>query len=226
MNAKDPPGMAIGKIRHLSRLREPGGDNIGTVSYPCLPWSSIDPPVLAFFAALVQLRLSKHHLQWAPLNSVALQCSISNRCQWRKSSVLETAPADHAVHSATAPRFNGTQPRYVPASLASANNVYVRKDSNKRPLQRSYDVLISSPKKSDNYFTLEIKGRSETVSIDRLKAAYVTQLMDGNSNKPVNSPDHLLTPDSKPVTGILTPGATPEDNTRVTTRAGRVPCRP
>ncbi|KAK3733436.1 hypothetical protein RRG08_057942 [Elysia crispata] len=72
------------------------------------------------------------------------------------------------------PRFHGTQTAYVPANLASADYVYVRKDSYRHPLQRPYDGPY--------------RGRTETVSIDRLKAAHVTQLATHKDSNPVPSP--------------------------------------
>ncbi|GFR83290.1 Gag-Pol polyprotein [Elysia marginata] len=75
-----------------------------------------------------------------------------------------------------APQFHGNQTSYVLSTLATAKYVYLRKDSHKHPLQRHYDGPFCVVSKSDKYFTLEIKGRPETVSIDRLKTAYLTAL--------------------------------------------------
>ena len=70
------------------------------------------------------------------------------------------------------PRFHGTQTAYVPANLASADYVYVRKDSHRHPLQRPHDGPYRVLNKSDKYFTLDVKGRTETVSIDRLSSCH------------------------------------------------------
>ncbi|KAK3748814.1 hypothetical protein RRG08_065321 [Elysia crispata] len=72
------------------------------------------------------------------------------------------------------PQFHGQPSVYVPANLAPAKFVYVRKDSHKHPLQRPYDGPYLVLNKSDKFFTVDIKGRPETISIDRLKAAFVT----------------------------------------------------
>ena len=71
----------------------------------------------------------------------------------------------------TQPRFHGNQNIHVPCSLASAKYVYVWIDSHKHPFQRSYDGPYRVVSKSDKYFTFYVKGRTETVSIDRLKTA-------------------------------------------------------
>ena len=66
--------------------------------------------------------------------------------------------------------------------------MYVRKDSHKHPLQRPYDGPYRVVSKSDKYFTLYVKGRTETVSIDRLKTAFVTQFGNSEENTPVICP--------------------------------------
>ncbi|GFR64786.1 Gag-Pol polyprotein [Elysia marginata] len=83
------------------------------------------------------------------------------------------------------PRFHGYHPVYVPASLASSDFVNVRRDSHKHPLQRPYDGPYRVLNKNDKYFTVEVKGSSETITIDRLKAAFVTQLTTCKDNTPV-----------------------------------------
>ncbi|GFR68186.1 Gag-Pol polyprotein [Elysia marginata] len=81
-------------------------------------------------------------------------------------------------------KFHGYHPVYVPASFASSDFVYVRRDSHKHPLQRPYDRPYRVLNKNDKYFTVEVKGRSETITINRLKAAFVTQLTTCKDNTP------------------------------------------
>ncbi|KAK3785800.1 hypothetical protein RRG08_050820 [Elysia crispata] len=122
------------------------------------------------------------------------------------------------------PRFHGTQTAYVPANLASADYVYVRKDSHRHPLQCPYDGPYRVLNKSDKYFTLDVKGRTETVSIDRLKAAHVTQLATHKDSNPVPCPMDPPSSISRPAaTSSLTPST---DNPITTTRSGRIPRRP
>ena len=73
-------------------------------------------------------------------------------------------------------RFHGRKTSYIPSGLALSNYVYNRRDSHKNPLQRPYDGPYLVINKSDKYFTLSIKGYEETLSIDRLKAAFITKL--------------------------------------------------
>ena len=122
------------------------------------------------------------------------------------------------------PRFHGTQTAYVPANLASADYVYVRKDSHRHPLQRPYDGPYRVLNKSDKYFTLDVKGRTETVSIDSLKAAHVTQLATHKDSNPVPCPMNPPSSISRPAAASsLTPST---DNPITTTRSGRIPRRP
>ena len=121
-----------------------------------------------------------------------------------------------------APQFHGNQTSYVPSTLATAKYVYVRKDSHKHPLQRPYDGPFRVVSKSDKYFTLEIKGRPETVSIDRLKTAYVTPLIIEENKEVLISPKSILTDNPKP-TPVTPPAVSPpKDGPIKTTRAGRI----
>ena len=97
-----------------------------------------------------------------------------------------------------APKFHGNQTCYVPSTLATAKYVYVRKDSHKHPLHRPYYGPFRVVSKSDKYFTLNIKGRPETVSIDRLKTAYVTRLTIEENKEVLISPKSILTDNLKP----------------------------
>ena len=65
-----------------------------------------------------------------------------------------------------------------------------------------------------------MKGHLEAVSLDRLKAAFVTKLTTSVSDKPSSSPDNPALLKSRPATNIETSGITIEDNPKVTTRAG------
>ena len=119
------------------------------------------------------------------------------------------------------PQFHGQPSVYVPANLAQAKFVYVRKDSHKHPLQRPYDGPYLVLNKSDKFFTVDIKGRPETISIDRLKAAFVTRLTTaGDTDRPPDPPSAEPQANSppQPVLPIISPSM---DNLVTKTRSGR-----
>lgn len=77
----------------------------------------------------------------------------------------------------TAPQYHGTQQPYVSSNLSTTGYVYVRHDSHRHPLQRPYDGPYRIIECSEKYFTLDVNGKREKISIDRLKVAYVSQCM-------------------------------------------------
>ncbi|GFO32837.1 Gag Pol polyprotein [Plakobranchus ocellatus] len=119
------------------------------------------------------------------------------------------------------PQFHGQPSVFVPANLAPAKFVYVRKDSHKHPLQRPYDGPYLVLNKNDKFFTVDIKGRPETISIDRLKAAFVTQLTTaGDTDRPPEPPSAEPQANSPPQPFL--PTSSPSmDNLVTKTRSGR-----
>ncbi|CAH8562769.1 unnamed protein product [Dicrocoelium dendriticum] len=95
--------------------------------------------------------------------------------------------------------------------------VFIRVDAVRRPLtppyEGPYQVLSRKPK----YFVLNKNGSKESVSIDRLKPAYVEPTVD--STDPVSSPQHTPAPDSLPPTQQHTDASTPSPLCPPTTRS-------
>ena len=101
---------------------------------------------------------------------------------------------------------------YVSKDLASCTHVFVRNDTVRKPLQKPYDGPFRVLDRRDNYFTLDLNGRSDKVSLDRLKPAYLEPSPESSS---VAQPSPLPPP---------TPTSTPPPDTSVptrTTRSGR-----
>ena len=74
---------------------------------------------------------------------------------------------------------HGTAVSHVPNNIMSTDYVFVRHDVHRGPLHRIYDGpyhVIERPyhviERTDKSFVLDIGGRFETVSIDRLKCAH------------------------------------------------------
>ena len=76
-------------------------------------------------------------------------------------------------------RIRPTAPRriqrntHVPPTLPTATHVFVRNDAVRKPLQAQYEGPYSVLERTDKFYKLKINGRTDTVSIDRLKPAYL-----------------------------------------------------
>ena len=60
----------------------------------------------------------------------------------------------------------------IPSTIAEADFVYVRTDAVRQPLVRPYTGPFKVVGKSAKYFTIKKGGKTDTVSIDRLKPAF------------------------------------------------------
>nr|XP_061827907.1 uncharacterized protein K02A2.6-like [Nerophis lumbriciformis] len=68
---------------------------------------------------------------------------------------------------------HGLTPPHVPASLKGAAFVFVRHDAHRGPLQPPYDGPFRVLESGDKHFLLDIGGRSEKITVDRLKSAHL-----------------------------------------------------
>ena len=98
----------------------------------------------------------------------------------------------HSMRSAhpTPPVYHNTQSSYVPNNLSQTGYVYVRIDSHRSSLQRPYEGPFRIIATADKYFELDINGRFQKISIDRLKPAYVqaTHLPNQTISPQVSTP--------------------------------------
>ncbi len=72
-------------------------------------------------------------------------------------------------------QHHGKRSSYVPHSLTDATYVFVRHDAVKAPLQPPYDGPFLVVKRNEKYFTINKNGIYDTVSLDRLKPAFIDQ---------------------------------------------------
>lgn len=70
---------------------------------------------------------------------------------------------------------NNTHTPFIPKELSSTGYVYVRHDAQRHPLQRPYDGPFKILEQGEKYYVLDLNGRKDRVSIDRLKPAYINQ---------------------------------------------------
>ena len=117
------------------------------------------------------------------------------------------------------PVRHGGRPSQVPSDLSSTGWVFVRKDGYRRPLTRPYSGPFRIVEKREKYFILDVNGRNDPVSIDRLKVAYgqVPQTPTPTRAGPEASPSS-----SSPGRTSPAPTSTPLP----TSRSGRILRRP
>ena len=82
----------------------------------------------------------------------------------------------HAMHSAIPPptMYHTTPQQHLPPNLAQSGYVYVRVDSHRSPLQRPYEGPFRIIATLDKYFTLDINGRSDKVSVDNVSSQHTS----------------------------------------------------
>ena len=62
---------------------------------------------------------------------------------------------------------------HLPANLQYCTFVFVRHDAHRTPLQCTYDGPFRVLERDAKYFTLDLNGKRDTVSVDRLKPAFL-----------------------------------------------------
>lgn len=99
------------------------------------------------------------------------------------------------------PKPHGKRPTFVHGDLSKATHVFLRRDLVRKPLQQPYDGPFRVLKCNNKTFNLDIKGKPVTVSIDRVKPAFINNSEDVVTNKgPIlpQSPVVLPSTDSTP----------------------------
>ena len=99
---------------------------------------------------------------------------------------------------------------YVNRDLTSCTHVFVRNDTVRKPLQQPYDGPFRVLDRADKYFTLDLNGQNDKVSLDHLKPAYLEP--NTESSTVANCPSSF-SPSSPPPTTTTVPPRT--------TRSGR-----
>ena len=64
---------------------------------------------------------------------------------------------------------HGQQTSHVPVELQDCTFVFVRQDAHRTPLQCTYDGPFRVLERAAKYFTLDLHGKCDTVSVERLK---------------------------------------------------------
>lgn len=77
------------------------------------------------------------------------------------------------VLRATPPRAASQGHTHISPDLATSSHVFVRHDAVRKPLQPPYDGPFRVLARAEKFYTLQLNGRQDSVSIDRLKPAYL-----------------------------------------------------
>ena len=111
---------------------------------------------------------------------------------------------------------------HVPDGLQSCTHVFVRNDAVRKPLQQPYTGPYKVLHRTPKYFVLDVQGKKETFSIDRLKQAFLESDCDittciSKDPTPIRDP-----PSTSPVEPVShpTPTSTSPAEPRIT-RSGR-----
>ena len=110
---------------------------------------------------------------------------------------------------------------HLQQSLFSCTHVFVRRDAVKKPLQPPYDGPYKVLDRSDKYFKLSILGKTDTVSVDRLKPAHLE-----NTSTATTAPTTSTTPSPPATSTVPATSTTPTPSVTITTRTGRQINRP
>ena len=114
---------------------------------------------------------------------------------------------------ATPPRPSQRTP-YISPALSTCTHVFIRCDATRRPLQQPYNGPYKVLKREDKYFTLDVNGRRDNVSLDRLKAAHI-------ESDPDTSSSAQTAQEPTPMSPTPPPSSDPEPTPPRVTRSGR-----
>ena len=73
----------------------------------------------------------------------------------------------------TPPSQHGFVSSNIPSILTKSDFVFLRRDCHKAPLERPYEGPFKVLEAGDKVFTLDIGGKRQRVSVDRLKPAHI-----------------------------------------------------
>lgn len=102
-------------------------------------------------------------------NSCDAAVEPSNLVSRLRAHMSKLAPQPTSWHTSS------SKPFYIPKDLGTATHVFIRQGPARRPLQAAYlgpyEVLRRGPKT----FDIDVAGKTQTVTIDRLKPAYAAR---------------------------------------------------
>ena len=116
--------------------------------------------------------------------------SLSRRLSPTDNNHLATLRHTVGKYRPCTQTYKKLPPRHLPKLLNSCEYVFVRNDAHRSPLTRPYRGPYAVLERNPKAYRLNIAGRSDWVSIDRLKPAYLDE-----ANHP-SGPSHTEGPSS------------------------------
>jgi hypothetical protein len=108
---------------------------------------------------------------------------------------------DHVSKLHPAPGSRHSQkPFYIPKELNSADYVFLRHGPAKRSLDSPYTGPYRVLQRGTKTFKINIKGKENTVTIDRLKPAHMARDDDLSDSRPIDTSDNTTPPSTEPAT--------------------------
>ncbi|XP_067128612.1 uncharacterized protein [Centruroides vittatus] len=131
-----------------------------------------------------------------------------------KTHMANLKPLATSAHS--------TEKIFIHPELKECTHIFLRFDANRPPLRQPYSGPYKVLEKHDKTLVIDIQGRKSTVSIDRVKPAYILQdePLQKSSIKPVQSRPSQ-TPSSSATANNKKLETTSKKDQTVTTRSGR-----
>lgn len=98
------------------------------------------------------------------------------RTHFRK---LQPIPASH----------HGSKATFIHKNLSTSSHVFLRRDAVRLALQQPYEGPFPVKERHEKFFVINIRGKNTTVSIDRLKPAFLLASDDNTTVPPSNQQD-------------------------------------
>ena len=149
------------------------------------------------------LRLPGEFFVSSPTTSLPDPSDFVSKLKSHFSSVRPTPPRATQRHSS------------LPHGLSTATHVFVRHDAIRKPLQPPYNGPFPVLSRTDKHFTVQLNGRTDTISIDRLKPAHRDVEHSTDTPAQSSSTPHTASPTTTPIANL-----NPTPSAR-STRSGR-----
>ena len=94
---------------------------------------------------------------------------------------------------------------HMPVDLQHCTFVFVRHDAHRTPLRCTYDGPFRVLERATKFFTLDVNGRRDTISVDRLKPAFLDADFGLHEGEGLQPPNGLRQPPTLPPPSAAAP---------------------